>query len=414
MKRFWIVNFAYWIRGYQYSDACSGSCAGFRSDNAESKGGAADRNPKWVISALLLLAANLAYSVESPKWQQEWDQTLAAAKKEGEISFYGSEGYEKIFEVFQKRYPEIKVKSNTSRRGSEHGQAVMNERRAGQYIVDLFINGVVTPNTVFHKANILEPIRPQLILPEVVDESKWWSGKHHYADPDGNFIFVFQGNVHGSENAYNTKQVNPKDIKSYWDFLDPKWKGKIVAYDPSRVSTVAHSLRFLFNHPDLGAEYVRRLFSEMDITYSRDERQMIDWLGAGKYAIAFFVTEVEAAAKQGLPIRDFEPSQFREGAFVGPSQGGVNLFKNAPNPNAAKIAINWLLSREGQESYQKVFASVGDVRQSMREDIAMEVIPPSQRRLKSVRYIYAGRPEWLDMAPVSKVIKEARAAGKSR
>jgi ABC-type Fe3+ transport system substrate-binding protein len=412
VKRFWIVNFGFWIRGYQYSDACSGNYSGFRSDHAESKGGAADRNPKWVILALLLLAANLAYSAESPKWQQEWDQTLAAAKKEGEISFYGSEGYEKIFEVFQKRYPEIKVKSNTSRRGSEHGQAVMNERRAGQYLVDLFINGVVTPNTVFHKANILEPIRPQLILPEVVDESKWWSGKHHYADPDGNFIFVFQGNVHGSENAYNTKLVNPKDIKSYWDFLDPKWKGKIVAYDPSRVSTVAHSLRFLFNHPDLGAEYVRRLFSEMDVTYSRDERQMIDWLGAGKYAIAFFVTEVEAAAKQGLPIRDFEPSQFREGAFVGPSQGGVNLFKNPPNPNAAKIAINWLLSREGQESYQKVFASVGDVRQSMREDIAMEVIPPSQRRLKSVRYIYAGRPEWLDMAPVSKVIKEARAAGK--
>ena len=337
---------------------------------------------------------------------------MAAAKKEAEISFYGSEGYEKIFEVFQKRYPEIKVKSNTSRRGSEHGQAVMNERRAGQYLVDLFINGVVTPNTVFYKANILEPIRPQLILPEVVDESKWWAGRHHYADPDGKFIFVFQGNVHGSENAYNTKLVNPNVIKSYWDFLDPKWRGKIVAYDPSRVSTVAHSLRFLVNHPDLGAEYVRRLFSEMDVTYSRDERQMIDWLGAGKYAIAFFVTDVEAAAKQGLPIRDFDPSQFKEGAFVGPSQGGVNLFKNAPNPNAAKIAINWLLSREGQESYQKVFASVGDVRQSMREDIAMDVIPPSQRRQKGVRYIYAGRPEWLDMAPVSKVIKEAQAAAK--
>ena len=175
---------------------------------------------------------------------------------------------------------------------------------------------------------------------------------------------------------------------------------------------MAHSLRFLFNHPDLGVEYVRRLFSEMELTYSRDERQMIDWLGAGKYAIAFFVTEVEAAAKQGLPIRDFEPGQFKEGAFVGPSQGGVNLFKNAPHPNAAKIAINWLLSREGQESYQKVFASVGDIRQSMREDIPMDVIPPSQRRQKGVRYIYAGRPEWLDMAPVSKVIKEAQAAAK--
>ncbi|HEX5023373.1 MAG TPA: extracellular solute-binding protein [Candidatus Binatia bacterium] len=382
----------------------------FSSDNRKSK----IQNLKWFVMTLALVMATLAHAGEALKWQTEWEQSLAAAKKEGEISFYGSEGYERVFEVFQKRYPEIKVRSNTSRRGNEHGQAVMNERRAGQYLVDLFINGVVTPNTVFFKANNLEPVRPQLILPEVVDESKWWSGKHLYADPEDKYIFVFQGNVHGSENAYNTKLVNAKDIKSYWDFLDPKWKGKMVAYDPSRVSTVAHSLRFLYNHPDLGAEYVKRLFSEMDLTYSRDERQMIDWLGAGKYAIAFFVTEVEGAAKQGLPIRDFEPGQFKEGAFVGPSQGGVNLFKNAPHPNAAKIAINWLLSREGQETYQKTFAAVHDVRQSMREDISMDVIPPSQRRQKGVRYIYAGRPEWLNMAPVSKLIKEAQAAAKKQ
>jgi iron(III) transport system substrate-binding protein len=369
----------------------------------------------WLVSVIVFVSISgqtSRFAAAADSWSVEWEKTLTAAKKEGEVSFYGSEGYEKIFEVFQKKYPEIKVKSNTNRRGNEHGQAVMTERRAGQYLVDLFINGVVTPNTVFYKANILEPIRPQLILPEVVDESKWWSGKHLYADPEAKYIFVFQGNVHGSENAYNTKLVNPKDIKSYWDFLDPKWKGKMVAYDPNRVSTVAHSLRFLYNHPDLGAEYVRRLFGEMELTYSRDERQMIDWLGAGKYAIAFFVTEVEAAAKQGLPIRDFEPSQFKEGAFVGPSQGGVNLFKNAPHPNAAKIAINWLLSREGQETYQKVFASVGDIRQSMREDVSTDVIPASQRRQKGVRYIYAGRAEWLDMAPVSKVIKEAQAAAK--
>ncbi len=356
--------------------------------------------------------SSLAFAAAAESWNVEWEKTLAAAKKEGEISFYGSEGYEKIFEVFQKRYPEIKVKSNTTRRGSEHGQAVMTERRAGQYLVDLFINGVVTPNTVFYKANILEPIRPQLLLPEVVDESKWWGGKHHYADPEGKYIFVFQGSVHGGENAYNTKLVNPKEFKSYWDFLDPKWKGKIVAYDVSRVSTVAHSLRFLFNHPDLGPDFIKRFFGDMDITYSRDERQMVDWLAAGKFPVAFFVSDIEDAAKQGLPVKFFEPGQFKEGAFVGPSQGGVNLFKNAPHPNAAKVAINWLLSREGQDAYQKVYAQLHDVRQSMREDISMDVIPPNYRRQKGVKYIYAGRPEWLDMGAVTKLIKEAQQAAK--
>src|SRR5438046_9856495 len=103
------------------------------------------------------------------------------------------------------------------------------------------------------------------MLPEVLDESKWWEGKHHYADPESKYIFIFQGNVHGGENAYNTKLVNPGDVKSYWDFLDPKSKGKIVAYDVNRVSNVGHSLSFLYHHTDLGHEFART-FSEQTIT----------------------------------------------------------------------------------------------------------------------------------------------------
>ena len=355
-------------------------------------------------------AKSLAALADS--WKAEWEQTVSAAKKEGEVSFYGSQGYEKVFEIFQQKYPEIKVNSVTNLRGSEHGQRVMTERRAGKYLVDLFINGVVTPIQVYLKANILEPIRPALILPEVTDESKWWNGKHHYADAEGKYIFVFQGNVHGGENAFNTKLVNPKEIKSYWDFLDPKWKGKIVAYDVNRVSTVAHALRFLYNHPELGPEFVRRFFSEMNITYSRDERQMIDWLGAGKFHLAFFVSDIDDAAKKGLPVKFFEPGSFKEGAFVGPTQGGITLFKNAPHPNAAKVAINWLLSQEGQNAYQTVFAQLHDVRQSMREDISKDIIPPAYRRINGVKYIYSGRPDWLDTAEVAKLIKEAQQEAK--
>jgi iron(III) transport system substrate-binding protein len=361
-----------------------------------------------LLACVSIHPPRIAFGATVESWKAEWEQTVAAAKKEGEVSFYGSQGYEKVFELFQQKYPEIKVNSVTNLRGSEHGQRVMTERRAGKYLVDLFINGVVTPIQVYLKANILEPIRPALILPEVIDESKWWNGKHHYADADGKYIFVFQGNVHGGENAFNTKLVNPKEIKSYWDFLDPKWKGKIVAYDVNRVSTVAHALRFLYNHPELGPEFVKRFFSEMNITYSRDERQMIDWLGAGKFHLAFFVSDIDDAAKKGLPVKFFEPGSFKEGAFVGPTQGGITLFKNAPHPNAAKVAINWLLSQEGQNAYQAVFAQLHDVRQSMREDISKDVIPPAYRRINGVKYIYSGRPDWLDTAEVAKLIKEAQ------
>ena len=48
----------------------------------------------------------------------------------------------------------------------------------------------------------------------------------------------------------------------------------------------------------------------------------------------------------------------------------------------------------------------------MREDISKDVIPAAYRRLKGAKYIYSGRPDWLDMAPVTKVIKEAQQAAK--
>jgi ABC-type Fe3+ transport system substrate-binding protein len=289
-----------------------------------------------LVVVLCFLSSQLVFAAAAGSWKTEWEQTLSTAKKEGEIVFYGSNGYEKVFEIFQKRFPEIKVNAVTGLRGSEYGQRVMTERRAGKYLVDLFVDGVVTPIQVYLKANILDPIRPNLMLPEVVDESKWWEGKHHYADPEGRYIFIFQGNVHGGENAYNTKLVNPKEIKSYWDFLHPKWKGKIVAYDVNRVSNVAHSLRFLYNHPNLGPEFVRRFFGEMDITFSRDDRQMIDWLAAGKFHIAFFVGDIEDAAKQGLPVKFFEPASFKEGAFVGPSKAAYACSRTRRIPTPPK------------------------------------------------------------------------------
>jgi ABC-type Fe3+ transport system substrate-binding protein len=373
----------------------------------------------WLFSVWVMLVTILGFydfpaavAAAESAWRTEWERTIEATKKEGEVTFYGSSGYEQVFREFQKKYPEIKVNSLTGLRGSDYAQRIMTERRAGKYLVDLFTDGIVTPNRVFLPAKALDPLRPALILPEVLDESKWWEGRHHYADAEAKYIFVFQGNVHGGENSYNAKLVDPKEFSSYWDFLKPKWKGKIVAFDPGQVSTVAHSLRFLYNHPELGPEFIRRFFGEMDLTLSRDQRQMMDWLAMGKFSLAFFIGGVEEAAKRGLSVKMFDPSQFREGAFVGPSQGAVTLLNRALHPNAAKIAINWLLSREGQMVYEKIFAESGDYHESMREDVPKDFIPTTRRRVRGVKYIYAGRAEWIDMAPVSRLIKEVLKEGK--
>ena len=165
-----------------------------------------------------------------PTWQAEWEKTVKAAEDEGALVIYMTQAFEPVFrETFQRKYPKIKVSMVTGR-GPELSQRVMSERRAEKFAVDLYVSGNISPLTVFHRAKILEPIKPLLLLPEVVDTSAWYEGKHHYDDPENRFIFVFEGTPRSGEITFNTKIVNPSEIKSFWELLNPKWKGKIVSW----------------------------------------------------------------------------------------------------------------------------------------------------------------------------------------
>src|SRR5262249_8636793 len=108
--------------------------------------------------------ASLVVAAESKTaWQADWEKTVKAAEEERELAIYITQAFEPVFrEAFQKKYPKIKVTVVTGR-GPELSQRVMSERRAGRYIVDLYISGNITPLTVFHRAKILEPIKPLLV-----------------------------------------------------------------------------------------------------------------------------------------------------------------------------------------------------------------------------------------------------------
>ena len=143
----------------------------------------------------------------------------------------------------------------------------------------------------FIARKILDSVRAALILPEVIDESKWWLGQHHYIDPENQYIFVYVGNV-GEYVSYHTKSVEAGEIRSYWDFLQPKWKGKILSRDPKISGSQRIGLRGFYHTPELGAEFIRRLYGEMDVTLTQEIRQATDWLANGKFAICFFCSEI--------------------------------------------------------------------------------------------------------------------------
>jgi iron(III) transport system substrate-binding protein len=342
-----------------------------------------------------------------PAWQADWEKTVKAAETEGQVVIYSTDGLDPVFrEGFQKKFPKIKVTTVTGR-GFELGQRIMAERRAGKNIQDLFVMGSTTPVAVLHKGKALDPIRSAFILPEVIDQSAWWQGKHHYVDPESNYVFMFEGTARGGDITFNTNLVKPDEIKSYWDLLNPKWRGKIVALDPLIAGPASNSERFFYYSPELGQEFVRRLFSETDMMIVRNDEQLMDWLAAGKFSLGLFARAVDRAEKQGLPVRQFLPGQFKEGSSVGAYNGTLSFLNRAPNPNAAKVVINWLLSREGQTTWLEYNFKERSDYDSMREDIPKEKVNPRGRRVPGGKYLMTDRPEWMDMKPIYDLIKQA-------
>ena len=348
-------------------------------------------------------------------WQEEWDRTVKAAEQEGQVVFYslGEVGDVFVNGGFQKRFPKIKI-SVVSARGAEHVPRIMAERRAGKFLADVADLGNTSPYTLY-QSKVLDPITSAFVLPEVKDESKWWQGRQHFIDPEGKYILVYVGAPLYLV-GYNTNLVNPSEFKSYWDLLNPKWKGKIVAFDPQAGGFSATRDRFFYHNPELGAQFLRRLFSEMELTLYRRFPQGEDWLATGKFTLCLCRHQsISEAKNQGLPVDLIEPSAFKEGVGVETRAKTLVLMNKAPHPNAAKVFINWFLSRDGQIDFQKTSGRFVDAgaEGSLRIDISKEEIPSRNRLNPGVKYVPQWNADFFDMKPITKLINEAQAeAGK--
>jgi iron(III) transport system substrate-binding protein len=359
---------------------------------------------------LCFSACGLVHAAESkPAWQAEWERTVKAAEEEGQLTVYIA-GYGALIDsgVFQKVYPKIKVTSVTGS-GTQLAPRIVAERRGEKYLADVYSGGGTSLYQNLFLGKMLDPIKPALILPEVVDPTKWWEGKHKYVDREGRYIFVFEGDVAtGASPAYNSNLINPKDYKSLWDLLNPKLKGKIVSPDIRKVRGSGLSVQYLYYHKELGPAFIRRLYGEMDVTLTGDVRQAVDWLAVGKFALSI-PTQGSYTAKakaQGLPVDEFDPHHFKEGAALAVAFGQLSLMNRAPHPNAAKVYINWLLSREGQTAFQRAVSSPGDAKNSRRIDVPKDHIPASERRSEGVKYFDAEDPDTKDITPATKLMDE--------
>src|SRR5581483_2363207 len=307
-----------------------------------------------------------------------WQQILAAAKKEGTVTLYsattGDQGRAALVEPFEKAYPDIKLQANFTT-NTDLIARVAAERQAGKLIPDVFVGPGTSAITAFKASGGLSALEPWLVLPEVAGGGNWLNGHLWWMDAaEPMTTLAFQGQVQPVI-SYNKNLVDPKQITSYMNLLDPKWKGKIVARDERVPGPGGPQIIYLYRRPDLGPKYVERLFSETNITLSLDARQMIDWLAQGRFLLGVAINsrELRDAAAQGLPVGFIPTSQLKEGADLSNGGGIVSAPTQPPHPNAAKVYLNWLLSKDGQMAWQRV-TNIPSLRMDVPKD-GLEDVP---------------------------------------
>jgi len=166
------------------------------------------------IGSFLVFTWSAQVQGQTGGWEREWQKTIQAAKKEGKLVFHSGNSTEPYFHEFQKKFPEIKITRMLTRGGSAGEQRLRAERRAGVYLADIVHMGAGSA-TRLADSGALNPLEPLMILPEVLDKSKWFEGKHHYVDKGSKYVFNYAASP-GVDIVYNTKLVNRDKTKSYW------------------------------------------------------------------------------------------------------------------------------------------------------------------------------------------------------
>ena len=304
-------------------------------------------------------------------WQREWDQVLEAAKREGKVAVAGPAGTDlrrALTEPFERKHG-ISVEF-LGGPGPEVWPKMKAEREAGQYLWDIWIGGTSTHLFQFKPAGALDPFDSALIVPEVTDPKNWFGGQLPYADKDHTSFLMTLGSI--AAFGINTSLVKAEEFKSYRDLLDPKWKGKIVIFDPRIAGAGLAALTYYYQSKDLGPDFIRAL-AKQEPALTRDYRQHLEWLGQGRYLVAIGVHGgIAKELKQaGAPIKQVDPAQMKEGGFLASAIGTIGLMNRAPHPNAAKVYVNWLLSKEGQIGFSRAAAYA-----STRVDVPTDQLEP--------------------------------------
>ena len=256
------------------------------------------------------------------------DPRIEQARKEAEVVWYTAMNVpdaEALRKPFNERYPFIKLTLLRST-GEKVRTRILTEARANRHAWD-----VVSFNLLDIDALNREGLLAAYASPETASGYPVGAVDPHWAA-----IYVRQYVI-----GYNTRLVKPDEAPQAWrDLLSPQWAGKL-AIDESDVEWYAAMLDYWGR--DKGTAYMRAL-SRQKPQQRRGHSLLTRLLVAGDFPLALIhAGEIEKEKQDGAPV---EWVKTLDPIITSPSQ--VAIAAKAPHPAAARLLVDFLLSKEGQ------------------------------------------------------------------
>ena len=290
--------------------------------------------PLIVAKLVLVIAALLAFSPASGLAQSETIDELykRALKEAGVLNCYCSLAQinaEKIYPVFEKRFPGIKI-NHVDATSDKLSARAITEARGGKTLADVVEFGLEDINKIHEQGLILDKAPPEAAAYPANLKGSYWTAN--------NLIF-FVG-------AWNTDKVKKEEEPKFLDdFGDPRWKGRLIA-EPRD-----YEILIALTHKHKSLEKARDVLAKIaanNVEFHKGHSQLAELLVAGQAAACFtcYSHHYPSRKRKGAPV-DYMLSEGAAGIIA------VAVMKNAPHPNTAWLFNRWAASEEGQNVYSK-------------------------------------------------------------
>ncbi len=359
----------------------------------------------WLAALVAGLALVRVAPASAQDWQAEWDKVVAAANAEGTLVLDSQPNIEMrkyVQEEWAKAYPKIALSVSTTP-GTQFLARIRTERSVDKYLWDVSVSSVTTAYTLYHE-NVLDPLEPEFIVPDVKDPATWGGWDNVFMDKAGKYVFGMSAALKSP--YYNTAQVSPDKIAQLGlkTLLDPAYKGKILWHDPlvsGSGQTFAYVLR-----TRLGDDALRQLILDQKIVFMAQQDQVVEamargvgWIGIGPFVRAHLEPYLAAGVKMDVRAFGNDPSMNE----MGTGGAGLYVYNKRPHPNATRVFVNWILSKDIQLGLAK--ATLQD---SRRQDLP-SVSEPERQPIKGTHYLETQREEHAqDLVDAIKFVGDVR------